>query len=49
MSHKSRLVLNGIVVYEDEVLGCSCSDYYLNCADVCELLFIITVLAKSLS
>ena len=33
---------------EDDVLGCSCSDYYLNCADVCELLFIKAVILARL-
>ena len=47
VSYKSRL--NGIVVCEDYVLECSCSDYYLNCADVCELLFLkIVILARLL-
>ena len=47
VSHKTRLVLNGIVVYENDVLECSCSDY-LNCADVCELLFLKTVILARL-
>ena len=25
----------GIKFCEDDVLGCSCSNYYFNCADVC--------------
>ena len=47
VSHKSRLVLN-VKFCEDDVLGCSCSDYYFNCADVCELLFIKTVILARL-
>ena len=42
VSHKSRW--NNSHVCANDVLGCSCSDYYLNCADVCELLFIKVVI-----
>ena len=47
MSHKSRLV-SQVKFCEDDLLGCSCSDYYFNCADVCELLFIKTVILARL-
>ena len=29
---------------EDVLEECTCSDYYLNCADVCELLFLKRVI-----
>ena len=48
VSHKSRS-WNNSHVYANDILGCSCSDYYANCADVCELLFIkVVILARLL-